>query len=80
MLVNVDLHYHSGASGGVGNIDLTDFLETGPKKGIDIFGTGDCLHELWLEKLKKELAETYKGSGIFQLESQQNVKFILQTE
>ena len=80
MLINIDLHYHSGYSGGVGQINLTNFLETGPKKGIDVFGTGDCLHELWLGNLKNQLVETQKDSGIFQLENQKSVKFILQTE
>ncbi|MHA1381755.1 MAG: endonuclease Q family protein [Candidatus Helarchaeota archaeon] len=80
MLINVDLHYHSGYSGGVGQIDLSDFLITGPKKGIDIFGTGDCLHILWLKKLQNQLTETTKDSGIFQLKKQRNVKFVLQTE
>lgn len=80
MLINIDLHYHSGYSGGVGQINLVDFLKTGPKKGIDVFGTGDCLHEQWLKELKIQLTETFKDTGIFQLNKQDSVYFILQTE
>ncbi|MHA1386699.1 MAG: endonuclease Q family protein [Candidatus Helarchaeota archaeon] len=80
MLINIDLHYHSGYSGGVGQIQLRNFLETGPKKGIDVFGTGDCLHSIWLKTLQNQLVETENDSGIFYLGKNKNVKFILQTE
>ncbi|MBD3229067.1 MAG: hypothetical protein GF329_12840 [Candidatus Lokiarchaeota archaeon] len=73
------MHYHSGHSGGVGKIKLSDFLKTGPLKGIDIIGTGDCLHTDWLRTLKSQLIEV--SDGIFALEDYENgTKFILQTE
>ena len=44
MHLSVDLHSHSGHAGGVGNIRLEDIARAMRKKGIDVFGTGDCLH------------------------------------
>ncbi len=80
MIVNVDLHYHSGASGGVGKIKLEDFYEIGPKKGINIIGTGDCLHEGWMNQLKQDLIEINKDNGLFHLKKGEDISFLLQTE
>ena len=70
MKINVDLHYHSGASGGVGKINLTDFLNIAPLKGIDVVGSGDCLCPVsqggrpsWLETLKKSFQEGESDFG-----------------
>ncbi|MHA1269759.1 MAG: endonuclease Q family protein [Candidatus Helarchaeota archaeon] len=77
--LNLDVHYHSGYAGGTGNIKLEDFLKTGPLKGIDVVGCGDCLHEAWLSTLKERFIED--SDGIFTLkEHDDGVKFILQTE
>ncbi|MHA1734313.1 MAG: endonuclease Q family protein [Promethearchaeota archaeon] len=89
MNVNLDLHYHSGASGAVGKIRLADFLGVAPMKGISVVGTGDCLHAEgtekiktpWLDKLRGSLEETSPGSGLFTLHGRDDaVKFLLQTE
>ncbi|MHA1786374.1 MAG: endonuclease Q family protein [Candidatus Helarchaeota archaeon] len=79
-MINVDLHYHSGASGGVGKINLEDFYEIGPKKGINVIGTGDSLHEGWLTQLKERLTEINKDNGLFRLSNGKEVSFLLQTE
>ena len=80
MNINVDLHYHSGASGGVGKILLDDFYEIGPKKGINVIGTGDSLHEDWLKQLKSQLVEIEKDNGLFYLKRGKDISFMLQTE
>ena len=36
MKVNADLHCHTGASGGVGNLSFEKVAETMPLKGIDL--------------------------------------------
>ena len=48
-------------------------------KGINLIGTGDCLHEGWLQTLKEKLIEV--SDGIFALKGhEEGVQFILQTE
>jgi uncharacterized protein (TIGR00375 family) len=74
----IDLHSHSGYSGGVGKISLEKVAEAMVFKGIDIFGTGDCLHPYWCSHLKNTLKEV--ESGIFSLPNGLNKYFILQTE
>jgi len=53
MIVSVDLHSHSGYSGGVGQISLDNVANAMTAKGIDVYGTGDCLHKKWKETLKR---------------------------
>ena len=78
MLLALDLHSHSGYSGGVGKISLNKIRESMKKKGIDIFGTGDCLHPFWLNKLRESLIEVKEG--IFALSLKDDRYFMLQTE
>ncbi|GAB4314472.1 MAG: hypothetical protein Kow0069_15940 [Promethearchaeota archaeon] len=74
-IVHADLHYHSGASGSVGRINLLDFVLVAPLKGINVVGTGDCLHDRpnkaspvpWVTKLQDQLVESGDGSGAFYL-------------
>ena len=73
----VDLHSHSGYAGGVGQIELTTVSKTMKLKGIDIFGTGDCIFPPRTEELKQELKEV--SDGLFALLND-NSKFLLQTE
>ncbi len=78
MKLALDLHSHSGYSGGVGKISLEKIKESMQKKGIDVFGTGDCLHPFWLNKLRESLIEAKEG--IFALSLKDDRYFILQTE
>ncbi len=55
MKLVVDLHSHSGYAGGVGQIELTTVSRTMKLKGIDVFGTGDCIFPPRTEELKQEL-------------------------
>ena len=55
MQLCVDLHSHSGYAGGVGDIQLNDIVNTMSYKGIDVFGTGDCLYPKRTHELYQEL-------------------------
>ncbi|MDR3078028.1 MAG: endonuclease Q family protein, partial [Planctomycetota bacterium] len=78
----VDLHSHSGYAGGVGKISLESVAATMARKGIDAFGTGDCLQPAWLEKLGNLLEE--REPGLYALRGSSGVlakaRFVLQTE
>lgn len=78
MQIAVDLHSHSGYSGGVGKINLNDIAEIMALKGIDVFGTGDCLHPGWNRQLREKLIET--ACGIYKLPNFVNAGFVLQNE
>jgi len=74
-----DLHIHSKFSGGASkNIDIFKIAYNCNIKGIQLVGTGDCIHPLWLNELKCNLIET--SSGIFYTPKVPDVNFILQTE
>jgi len=77
MVINIDLHSHSGASGGVGDINFRDVYTSMKIKGIDVYGTGDCLYPKWL----KYLEEKFKtGSGLLYHPEYPGKYFLLQTE
>ena len=74
-----DLHIHSKFSGGASKyIDVFKIAYNCNLKGIQIVGTGDCLHPLWLMELKENLIEC--SNGIYYTPKIPNVSFILQTE
>ncbi|MFX0023123.1 MAG: endonuclease Q family protein [Candidatus Hermodarchaeota archaeon] len=74
-----DLHIHSKFSGGASkNIDVFKIAYNCNLKGIQLVGTGDCLHPLWLIELKNNLIE--HSDGVFYIPKVPNVNFILQTE
>ncbi len=77
MQLAVDLHSHSGYAGGVGQIELNDVAAIMKKKGIEIFGTGDCLLPKRVSELRREISET--APGIFSL-PESEAGFVLQTE
>jgi uncharacterized protein (TIGR00375 family) len=50
MLVNADLHIHGRYSIGVSKYMTPENLATGSRrKGIQLLGTGDCLHQGWMK-------------------------------
>ncbi|MBY9010164.1 MAG: hypothetical protein KGD74_09900 [Candidatus Lokiarchaeota archaeon] len=74
-----DLHIHSRYSGGTSNlINIKKLAQNCKIKGIDIVGTGDCFHPLWLKEIKLHLEED--SAGLFRLPSISQVKFVLQSE
>lgn len=77
MKLAVDLHSHSGYAGGVGQIELYSVTASMKLKGIDIFGTGDCLLPQRTSELKQQLSEI--EDGLFALPNDSS-RFVLQTE
>ncbi len=76
MQVISDLHIHSKYSRATSkNMDLSGIAAGAKTKGIDIIGTGDFTHPVWMRGLKKNLAE--ETSGIY---SFNDVSFILTSE
>ncbi len=77
MKLAIDLHSHSGYAGGVGQIELSDVSKTMKLKGIDVFGTGDCLLPRRTKELHSLLNES--AEGLYSLPGDSK-NFLLQTE
>lgn len=77
-----DLHIHSRFSRACSpQLNIPNLAEWAKYKGINLMGTGDCLHPLWLSELKHQLKED--GSGfLYQGESGkgEGVRFVLTVE
>ncbi len=53
MEVNSDLHIHSRYSAATSNqMNFPVLTEWASKKGIELIGTGDCLHPKWLDEVR----------------------------
>lgn len=64
MQIFADLHIHSKYSRATSEKMCLEELERFAKlKGLNLLGTGDCTHPLWLKELKDKLKE--KNSGVF---------------
>ncbi|MBS3778450.1 MAG: phosphotransferase [Candidatus Thermoplasmatota archaeon] len=75
MIISADLHIHSPyTKRGAHPISLKDFATNAKTKGLDIIGTGDCLHPRWMQQIQ-QLPEIEDGTYEYQ-----NVKLILTTE
>jgi len=71
-----DFHIHSKYSRATSNqSDLDGISQSAIKKGINLVGTGDFTHPLWLAELEGKFE--YKGKGIY---TYNGVDFILTTE
>ena len=74
-----DLHIHSRYSGGTINlINVRKLAQNCRLKGIDIVGTGDCFHPLWIKEINLHLEED--SDGLLTFPSIPQVKFVLQSE
>ncbi|MBI2196029.1 DNA helicase UvrD [Candidatus Daviesbacteria bacterium] len=74
-----DLHIHSRYSRACSPaLNVPNLVEWGKLKGIDVLGTGDCLHPLWFAELKSQLTDD--GSGFLSFEKDPAVKFVLTVE
>ncbi len=77
MRIFSDLHIHSRFSRATSKeLNLTNLVRYARMKGINLLGTGDFTHPLWLKELKSELKED--GTGI--LKTEDGFCFILSTE
>jgi len=71
-----DFHIHSKYSRATSkDMDLEHIAEWAKLKGIELMGTGDFTHPLWLSELKKKLKPM--GNGLFEYNG---IKFILTSE
>ncbi|MEM4294093.1 MAG: phosphotransferase, partial [Thermoplasmata archaeon] len=53
MEINADLHIHSRYSGGTSEVmNMRNLAKGASQKGINLIGSGDCLHPRWLEEIK----------------------------
>jgi len=81
-----DFHIHSKYSRATSkDMDVDNIVEWARLKGIDLMGTGDFTHHLWLEELKLKLEP--EGNGLFIYKSNKDslldkkkIHFILTTE
>jgi len=86
MEIVADLHLHSKYSRAVSQqMVISQIAFWAAKKGINLVGTADWTHPLWLRELKGNLEEA--GEGIYKLKSkiqnsksQNNIWFVLATE
>jgi uncharacterized protein (TIGR00375 family) len=54
MIINADLHLHSRYSRATSHrMTMEDLAVQASRKGIDLIGTGDCLHPSWLKEIKQ---------------------------
>ena len=75
---DIDFHIHSKYSGGTSsNMELPLIAKNSELKGINVIGTGDALHELWLKHIEKNLTE--EKDGIYGIEDSKT-KFLITTE
>lgn len=73
-----DLHIHSRFSRACSQqLNVPNLVSWAKLKGIDVLGTGDCLHPLWFAELKSQLKDD--GSG-FMVHHSSDVKFVLTVE
>nr|QNO52730.1 hypothetical protein JLLPAJDC_00042 [Methanosarcinales archaeon ANME-1 ERB6] len=81
MIINADLHIHSHYSAATSpRMDLPTLAKEGARKGIQLLGTGDCLHPKWLKGIK----ELEERNGIFYFTGNKskntNTDFVLTVE
>ncbi len=75
--VIADLHVHSRhARGTSSDLTISTLESAARRKGVQVLGTGDFTHPLWIKELSAALSED--GSGI--LRTRTGFRFVLQTE
>lgn len=74
-----DMHIHSKYSRACSkDLDIKNLEKWARIKGVNLLGTGDFTHPLWIKELKNNLTETEKDTGFFQTKT--GFPFVLQTE
>lgn len=70
-----DLHVHSKYSRATSkSLDIKNNAQWAKWKGIDVVGTGDFTHPVWLSELKQDLEEDPKHKGLYQLKDEETRK------
>lgn len=59
-------------------MSVQNLLQWAPRKGIDLLGTGDCLHPGWCDELADHLVED--GSGLLRPKQSGTLRFVLTVE
>jgi len=77
MKIFADLHIHGPYAQACSKNTTIDLMEKNSKiKGLNLLGTGDCLHPKWFDLINSNLSDG--GSGI--LKSKSDFPFVWQTE
>ena len=77
MKVIADLHVHGRYAAACSkDLSINNLEKYARIKGVDVLGTGDCLHPQWLDEIKNTLAQDENGI----LWTKNKFPFILQTE
>lgn len=78
MRIIADLHIHSHYSRATSKqMNIEELCYYAKRKGLNLLGTGDFTHPLWLDEIKEKLEEVEKGCGIY---SYKGMYFILSGE
>src|SRR4030042_6365119 len=80
-----DFHIHSKYSRATSkDTDIDNLAKWAKIKGVNVLGTGDFTHPLWLKELKEKLEPAEEGffqlKSKFQNNNHNGIKFILTTE
>ena len=59
-------------------MSMQNLLQWAPRKGVDLLGTGDCLHTGWNDELSEHLVED--GSGLLRPKQGGALRFVLMAE
>lgn len=79
MKIIADFHFHSKYSRAVSSkMIISEIIQWANWKGIDLLGSGDFTHPLWLGELKRELEPL--DNGLFKPKSMDKPRFILSAE
>jgi len=77
LYIDCDFHIHSKYSAATSkDMELGAIAENAKLKGLDIIGTGDALHKLWLE----DIEELDFEEGIGRIKGEKETGFVLTTE
>lgn len=75
MIISADLHIHSPYTKRLDiSVTLKDFAQNATLKGLDVIGTGDCLHPSWMQEIQ-HLSEVDPGTYEYE-----NTRLILTAE
>lgn len=70
-----DMHIHSRYSRATSkNLTIDNLAKWAKIKGLNLLGTGDISHELWLKEIKEKLKEK-ENTGIYYLKSEDGSEF-----